>query len=106
MLLYPSIDELTEKVDSKYTLAVMASKRARDLIDKKPRLVETDKIKPISIATEEISEDMISYKRVATSTETVSCAETPEVSAQAGDALESEEVPSDEAAKATEIAEE
>jgi DNA-directed RNA polymerase subunit omega len=66
MLLYPSVDLLRKKVDSKYTLAVMSAKRARDLIDGKPTLVPAeDTIKPISIATEEISEDLISYKRGA-----------------------------------------
>ncbi|MCR4806027.1 MAG: DNA-directed RNA polymerase subunit omega [Clostridia bacterium] len=63
MLLYPSVDLLKEKVDSKYTLVIMASKRARDLIDGKPLLVETDTNKPLSIATAEIAEDFISYKR-------------------------------------------
>ena len=63
MLLYPSVDLLKEKVDSKYTLVIMASKRARDLIDGKPLLVETDTNKPLSIATAEIADDLISYKR-------------------------------------------
>lgn len=65
MLLYPSVDELKTKVDSKYTLAIMAAKRARDLIDGKPMLtLDTDNEKPLSVATQEISEDLISYKRV------------------------------------------
>ncbi|MBQ1523836.1 MAG: DNA-directed RNA polymerase subunit omega [Firmicutes bacterium] len=65
MLLYPSVDELKTKVDSKYTLAIMAAKRARDLIDGKPMLtLDTENEKPLSIATQEISEDLISYKRV------------------------------------------
>ena len=50
MLLYPSIDLLKTKVDSKYTLTIMAAKRARDLIDGKPRLTLSDIDKPISIA--------------------------------------------------------
>lgn len=64
MLLYPSIDLLKEKVDSRYTLCTMTSKRARDLIDKKPALILTDEDeKPLSIATQEAAEDLISYKR-------------------------------------------
>lgn len=64
MLLYPSIDKLKEKVDSRYTLAVMASKRARDLIDGKPQLKLTEEEeKPLSVATLEIADDLISYKR-------------------------------------------
>ncbi len=65
MLLYPSVDELKTKVDSKYTLAIMAAKRARDLIDGKPMLtLATENEKPLSVATQEISDDLISYKRV------------------------------------------
>jgi len=64
MLLSPSIDLLKTKVDSRYTLAIMASKRARDLIDGKPQLELTDdNEKPLSVATMEIADDLISYKR-------------------------------------------
>ena len=63
MLLYPAIDLLKTKVDSKYTLAIMAAKRARDLIDGKPKLLLTEINKPISVATAEIADNLISYKR-------------------------------------------
>ena len=63
MLLYPAIDVLKTKVDSKYTLAIMAAKRARDLIDGKPQLTIAENSKPISIATAEIADDIISYER-------------------------------------------
>ena len=63
MMLYPAIDLLKTKVDSRYTLAVMTSKRARDLIDGKPPLTITENDKPISIATAEVAEELISYKR-------------------------------------------
>ncbi|MDY5906465.1 MAG: DNA-directed RNA polymerase subunit omega [Anaerovoracaceae bacterium] len=63
-MLYPSINLLRTKVDSKYTLVAMASKRARDIIDGKPVLVDDPAInKPVSIATEEIAEDKITYSR-------------------------------------------
>ena len=63
-MLYPSINLLRTKVDSKYTLVAMASKRARDIIDGKPVLVGDPAInKPVSIATEEIAEDKITYSR-------------------------------------------
>ena len=64
MLLYPAVDVLKEKVDSKYTLAILASKRARDLVDGKPRLTLTDNDNPLSIATAEVADDLISYDRV------------------------------------------
>ena len=63
-MLYPSINLLRTKVDSKYTLVAMASKRARDIIDGKPVLVDDPAInKPVSLATEEIAEDKITYSR-------------------------------------------
>ncbi len=64
MLLYPAIDKLKDQVDSKYTLCIMAAKRARDLTDGKPQLTLAENNKPLSIATKEIAESYISYKRV------------------------------------------
>ncbi len=66
-MLYPSINLLKTKVDSRYTLVVMAAKRARDLTDGKPKLTLTESNKPVSIATFEISDDLISYHRASTS---------------------------------------
>ena len=64
MLLYPAVDKLKDLVDSKYTLCIMAAKRARDLIDDKPELILIEgNEKPLSIATKEIAESYISYKR-------------------------------------------
>ena len=62
-MLYPSINDLRDKVDSKYTLVILAAKRARDLIDGKMQLVDIGFSKPVSIATEEIAEDIITYNR-------------------------------------------
>ena len=62
-MLYPSIDELKKRADSRYTLVMIASKRSRDLIDGYPPLVNIGNEKPVSIATEEIAEDLISYTR-------------------------------------------
>ena len=62
-MLYPSINEIRKKADARYTIVVMAAKRARDLIDGKPALADCDIDKPVSIAAHEIAEDLISYKR-------------------------------------------
>ena len=62
MLLYPPIDEIKQKADSRYTLVIMAAKRARDLVSGKPELVEIDNYVPISIAAEEIVQDKITYR--------------------------------------------
>lgn len=63
-MLYPSINEIRKKADSRYTLAMLAAKRARDLIDGKPPLVEIDTDRPVSIAANEINDDYITYKRI------------------------------------------
>ena len=44
----PSIDYLAEKVGSKYGLVIMAAKRARQLVDHAPALVESKSNKPVS----------------------------------------------------------
>ena len=62
-MLYPSINLLRSKVDSSYTLVIMAAKRSRDLIDGKPQLTEVESSKPVTLATNEIAEDQISYTR-------------------------------------------
>jgi DNA-directed RNA polymerase subunit omega len=62
-VLYPSINVIREKADSRYTLVILAAKRARDLIEGKAVLTEEDTEKPVSIAAYEIAEDLITYKR-------------------------------------------
>ncbi|MEG0923570.1 MAG: DNA-directed RNA polymerase subunit omega [Anaerovoracaceae bacterium] len=62
-MLYPSINEIRKKADSRYTIVVLAAKRARDIIEGKPVLTEVDVAKPVSIAANEIAEDLITYTR-------------------------------------------
>ncbi|MBU7008453.1 DNA-directed RNA polymerase subunit omega [Phosphitispora fastidiosa] len=59
----PSLDDLMKHVDSKYTLVVAAAKRAREITEGMPKLVESDSYKPVSVALEEISENLIQYER-------------------------------------------
>ena len=63
MLIDPPIGELLRKVDCRYTLAVEASKRARELIDGSAPLIDTKETKPLSIAIEEINRGLIAYER-------------------------------------------
>ena len=64
MMLYPSIGEIRKKADSRYTLCILAAKRARDIIDGKPVLIDDDTIeRPVSIAAHESAEDYITYQR-------------------------------------------
>jgi DNA-directed RNA polymerase subunit omega len=60
IMLYPSIDEIMEKVDSKYSLVVGASKRARALREgAKSQLEKPRSHKQVGIALEEIYLDLI-----------------------------------------------
>ena len=63
MMIEPPIGELLEKVDCRYTLAVEAAKRARELIDKEPPLIDTRETNPLVIAIEEINRGLITYSR-------------------------------------------
>jgi len=61
-MLYPSINTIRTKADSRYTLVILAAKRARDIIDGMPKLTEKEINKPVSIAANEIAEDLITYR--------------------------------------------
>ena len=55
----PSIDYLAEKVDSKYTLVILAAQRARELTNPAVNAPE----KEVSTALKEIADDVITYER-------------------------------------------
>ena len=63
MMIDPPIGDLLKKVDCRYTLAVEASKRARELIGGSSPLIETKEIKPLAIAIAEINRGLITYSR-------------------------------------------
>ena len=63
MMIYPPIGELLKKVDCRYTLAVEAAKRAREIIGGAAPLIDTKETKPLSIAIEEINRGLITYSR-------------------------------------------
>lgn len=63
-MLYPSIDELLKKIDSKYTLVTIAAKRARELKEKDDLSIEEPVSKKfVGMALEEIYADHITPKR-------------------------------------------
>lgn len=64
-MLYPSIDEMLQKVDSKYTLVVAASRRARMLRDGSKTDMRAPKShKYVGVALEEIYKDHVVYERI------------------------------------------
>ncbi len=75
-MIEPTIDQLLERVDSKYSLVVLAARRAREINsyysqlgegrgEFVPPLVESGGLrnKPLSIAMEEIAQDKVTYTR-------------------------------------------
>ena len=87
-MLYPSINEIRKKADSRYTLVILAAKRARDIIDGKPILSDVDIDRPVSIAAHEIADDLITYRRPEEDEEAEAA---PEVEASEAEAETAEE---------------
>jgi DNA-directed RNA polymerase subunit omega len=73
---YPNIDDLLDKVDSRYTLVILAAKRARqindylnaikrhELIRVKPPEMEAVTDKPLIVALREVREGKITFERL------------------------------------------
>lgn len=62
-MIYPALDVLMDKVDSKYTLVIVAAKRARELMNGDAPLVESKSNKPVTIALKEIAQGRLKYER-------------------------------------------
>ena len=58
----PSTDDMLKKVSSRYTLVVLASKRARQLLEGKTCHVENASNKYVTNAMEEIFEGKVTYE--------------------------------------------
>jgi len=64
-LIYPSLDELLEKVDNRYTLVTAAAKRARKVLEEQKN-EEEKTVKAVSIALEEIGAGKIKVEKTKT----------------------------------------
>ena len=56
MIHKPPIDELAEKVGSKYSLCVVTSKRARQIMEQAQNQGSESNEKPLSVAAQEIQD--------------------------------------------------
>jgi DNA-directed RNA polymerase subunit omega len=76
MLMKPKIDELLEHTDSRFTLAIAAAKRARQINNyyrhlgeglgyDAPPQVQSASNKPLTIALEELAQDKLECERLA-----------------------------------------
>ena len=62
-IVHPPMKDLLTKVDSRYTLAVLAAKRARQLQDGAEVKVKVPSNKNVTRALAEIAEEKIGYER-------------------------------------------
>ncbi|NLA11684.1 MAG: DNA-directed RNA polymerase subunit omega [Firmicutes bacterium] len=58
-MIHPSIDELLERVDSKYTLVIAAAKRGRQLRNGATQIVDCGSRKEVTVGLHEINEGKI-----------------------------------------------
>lgn len=63
-MINPSIVDLKERVGDKYSLVVITSKRARQLIEGEKPLVNVDSNKTLTIAINEVDQGKIHFKVV------------------------------------------
>ncbi len=54
-MIYPSADTIEDKVGSRYSLVVLAAKRAKQIKEGAPVLIDTASTNPLTIALEEIA---------------------------------------------------
>ncbi|MDW7667505.1 MAG: DNA-directed RNA polymerase subunit omega [Bacillota bacterium] len=62
-MINPSIDELLEKVESRYMLVTIIAKRAREIVAGDDIMVDTEDKKPINIAIQEFNEGRLVYSK-------------------------------------------
>lgn len=60
-MMYPSVSELKEKADCRYTLVVESAKRARQIVDGAEPLTDAQEANPVSQAAKEIYQNKITY---------------------------------------------
>lgn len=67
-MINPSVVDLLKKVGDRYSLVIVTSKRARQLIDGSKQLVDVDSKKALTIAINEVNDGAVGYERVKEST--------------------------------------
>ena len=62
-MINPSVVDLLKKVEDRYSLVIVTSKRARQIIDGNQPLTSNSSKKPLTIAINEVNEGLISYHK-------------------------------------------
>lgn len=63
-MINPSIIDLLEKVDNRYSLVIVTSKRARQIIEGADTYVKVDSNKSLTIAINEVNQEIVKYEQV------------------------------------------
>ncbi|WP_297435082.1 DNA-directed RNA polymerase subunit omega [uncultured Clostridium sp.] len=63
-MISPSVVELLEKVDNRYSLVIISSKRARQIIDGAEQLQKVESNKPLSIAIREVEQQSVTAENM------------------------------------------
>lgn len=61
-MINPSIVDLLKRVDNRYSLVVITSKRARQLIEGDKPLIDAEKNKPLTVAINEVDSGVITFE--------------------------------------------
>lgn len=61
-MINPSVMDLLQKVEDRYSLVMVTSKRARQIINGAEVLVKVDSKKALTIAINEVNEDAVTYE--------------------------------------------
>jgi DNA-directed RNA polymerase subunit omega len=61
-MINPSIVDLLKTVDNRYSLVVVTSKRARQIIEGSKPLIDTEKNKPLTVAINEVFSGEITFE--------------------------------------------
>lgn len=59
MLVKPSVTELLTKTNNRYELVNIVSKRARQIVEGDAKLVDTEELSPITVATIEVDDEKV-----------------------------------------------
>ena len=63
-MINPSIVDLLEKVDNRYSLVIITSKRARQIIDGSEAYVTVPSNKPLTVAINEVNDGFVKYENI------------------------------------------
>ena len=62
-MINPSVVDLLNKVEDRYSLVIVSANRARQIIDGSPELASVESKKPLTAAINEVNEGLVTYER-------------------------------------------